>query len=210
MADLLATNWSDSTKRHLLNQHTILEYFCQKSNPFYDSTCNNEVCKMQRQDMSYTKNMTGVEYDLLHMQDPYLFIIRKQYRESPSSIIPLNFYSIVDGFVYQCPDLLSIINSRLTQCINEVEQAYTAFSKQTVYRPLEGNVWSFEEKLQRQTQLDAHNDSSLYQRQAVDILLKELVKKFPIEAMYKPREGQLVQNGAGDGSAAPPTSSLPQ
>eukprot|EP00800_Vazella_pourtalesii_P012021 TRINITY_DN2867_c0_g1_i1.p1 TRINITY_DN2867_c0_g1~~TRINITY_DN2867_c0_g1_i1.p1 ORF type:complete len:210 (-),score=54.27 TRINITY_DN2867_c0_g1_i1:84-713(-) len=209
MAELLATKWSDSTKRNLLNQHTILDYFCQKSNPFYDSTCNNEVCKMQRLDIGHSRNMVGIEYDLSHLQDPCLFIVRKQYRESPTNIIPLAYYSVIDGDVYQCPDLLSIINSRLTQCINEVEQAYTALTKQTVYRPLEGNVWAFEERLQRHTQLDAYNDSSLYQQQAVDILLKDLVKKFPVEAVYKPREEQLVQNGAGEGATSHPVSHPP-
>ena len=206
MAELLATKWRDSTKLGYLNHHSILDYFCQKSNPFYDSTCNNEMCKMRRQDLSQTRNMVGIEYDVTHIQDPCLFIIRKLYRESPTKIIPTAYYSIIDGDVYQCPDLLSIINSKLTQCINDLEQAYTAFSKQTVYQPLEGNVWAFEEKLSQLTSFDIHSESSSRQRQAVDILLKDIVKKFPLVAMYKPQEDQLVQNGTANEAPAAATS----
>ena len=32
---------------------------------------------------SYCRNMTGVEYVLLHVQEPILYIVRKQYRHSP-------------------------------------------------------------------------------------------------------------------------------
>ena len=202
MAELLAQQWRDSTKLNLLTQQNILDYFCQKSNPFYDSTCNNEMCKMRRQDLSHLRNMTGVEYDICHLQEPYLFIIRKIYRESPTKIVPIAYYSVINGNIYQCPDLLSIINSRLTQCINELEQAYTAFSKQTVYQPLEGNVWAFEEKLHHLTPLDIHSESSSHQRQAVDMLLKDIVKKFPLVATYKTQEDQLVQNGTANGGPA--------
>lgn len=31
----------------------------------------------------FDRNMTGIEYMLLHVQDPILYIIRKQYRHSP-------------------------------------------------------------------------------------------------------------------------------
>ena len=33
--------------------------------------------------ISYCRNMTGVEYVLLHVQEPILYIVRKQYRHSP-------------------------------------------------------------------------------------------------------------------------------
>lgn len=48
----LHLSWSDSTWIPLLNQHNVMDYFCQRSNPFYDRTCNNEIIKMQRQEHS--------------------------------------------------------------------------------------------------------------------------------------------------------------
>ena len=47
---LLSTSWYDSAGIASLSQHNVLDYFSQRSNPFYDRTCNNEVIKMQRVD----------------------------------------------------------------------------------------------------------------------------------------------------------------
>ncbi len=57
--------------------------------------------------------MTGLEYILLHVQDPILFVIRKQHRQSATQTVPLADYYIIAGVVYQAPDLLSVINSRM-------------------------------------------------------------------------------------------------
>lgn len=32
----------------MLNQSNIMDYFSERSNPFFDRTCNNEIVKMQR------------------------------------------------------------------------------------------------------------------------------------------------------------------
>lgn len=60
--------------------------------------------------------MTGSEYILLHVQGPILYVIRKQYRISPSDVTPLADYYIIAGTVYQAPDLASVFNSRLVHC----------------------------------------------------------------------------------------------
>lgn len=59
--------------------------------------------------------MTGLEYMLLHVQEPILYVIRKQHRHgpSPNQVIPLADYYIIAGIVYQAPDLASVLNSRL-------------------------------------------------------------------------------------------------
>ena len=51
-SQLLGTSWFDSAHMAGLNQHNVLDYFCQRSNPFYDRICNNEVVRMQRADPS--------------------------------------------------------------------------------------------------------------------------------------------------------------
>lgn len=57
--------------------------------------------------------MTGIEYVLLHVQEPILYVIRKQHRHSPTQTTPLADYYIIAGVVYQAPDLASVLNSRL-------------------------------------------------------------------------------------------------
>lgn len=61
----------------------------------------------------YFRNMTGVEYVLLHVQEPILYVIRKQHRHSQGQVTPLAEYYIVAGTIYQAPDLNSVLNSRL-------------------------------------------------------------------------------------------------
>ena len=60
-------------------------------------------------------NLTGLEYMLLHVQDPILYVIRKQHRHSATVITPLADFYIIAGVVYQAPDLGSVINSRIVR-----------------------------------------------------------------------------------------------
>lgn len=57
--------------------------------------------------------MTGLEYILLHVQEPILYVVRKQHRQSPTHTVPVADYYIIAGVAYQAPDLISVINSRL-------------------------------------------------------------------------------------------------
>jgi hypothetical protein len=43
------------------NDHSALDYFCQRSNPFYDVNCSNETLKMQR------KGLDHLWYVALHL-----------------------------------------------------------------------------------------------------------------------------------------------
>lgn len=61
----------------------------------------------------FFSNMTGLEYILLHVQEPILYVIRKQHRHSPTVASPVADYYIIAGVVYQAPDLGSIVSSRL-------------------------------------------------------------------------------------------------
>ena len=44
----LSLSWHDSAWIPILNPTNVMDYFFEKSNPFYDRTCNNETVKMQR------------------------------------------------------------------------------------------------------------------------------------------------------------------
>ncbi|KAI8424995.1 hypothetical protein MSG28_006888 [Choristoneura fumiferana] len=114
----LGLSWHDSAWIPMLSPANIMDYFSERSNPFFDRTCNNEVVKMQRLSMDQLQSMTGLEYMLLHVQDPILYVIRKQHRHSPNHVIPLADYYIIAGIVYQAPDLASVLNSRLRQRVD--------------------------------------------------------------------------------------------
>ncbi|KAH3859369.1 hypothetical protein DPMN_102089, partial [Dreissena polymorpha] len=109
----LNLTWHDTAWIPVLNPGNILDYFSERSNPFYDRQCNNELIKMQRLSQDQLANMTGIEYVLLHVQEPILYIIRKQYRQSPTQVVPQTDYYIIAGVVHQAPDLCTFVNSRL-------------------------------------------------------------------------------------------------
>ena len=113
----LFVSWVDSAWIPVLNQNNVLDYFSQRNNPFYDRTCNNEILKMQKlgvADVQLTNMqvspllnsfvrcseprinqpslLKGPEYCLLHVQEPILYVVRKQIRHSPTQV-PVCFSS---------------------------------------------------------------------------------------------------------------------
>lgn len=57
--------------------------------------------------------MTGTEYVLSEVMEPHLFIIRKQKRDSPDKVTPMLAYYILDGSIYQAPQLSTVFASRI-------------------------------------------------------------------------------------------------
>jgi mediator of RNA polymerase II transcription subunit 6 len=165
-----------------------MDYFTEKSNPFYDRTCNNEIVKMQRQSLEHLNNMVGVEYILLHVQDPILYVVRKQHRHSPTEATPLADYYIIAGTVYQAPDLASVFNSRLLSTVHNLQSAFEEVSSYAKYHASKGYSWDFsanksiseKAKIQPKKETTTKEEpSSIFQRKRVDMLLAELVRKFP-------------------------------
>ena len=106
----LFVSWVDSAWIPVLNQNNVLDYFSERTNPFYDRTCNNEILKMQKlgvADVQLTNMqvspplnsnfvmspestnhyLKGPEYCLLHVQEPILYVVRKQIRHSPTQVL---------------------------------------------------------------------------------------------------------------------------
>ena len=122
--NLLSLSWTDPIRCHQLNKDNVLDYFSQRSNSFYDTSCNNETLRMQNRPLHHLTAMRGVEYALVHHQDPIMFVIRKQKRLSQSKVETIADYYIVAGVVYQSPDLGSIINSRLMSSLYHLDAAF--------------------------------------------------------------------------------------
>ncbi|XP_016364124.1 mediator of RNA polymerase II transcription subunit 6 isoform X1 [Sinocyclocheilus rhinocerous] len=191
--NLLGISWVDSGWVPILNPSNVLEYFSERSNPFYDRTCNNEVVKMQRLTLDHLNQMVGVEYILLHAQEPILYIIRKQQRQSPTQVIPLADYYIIAGVVYQAPDLGSVISSRVLSAVHGIQSAFDEAMSFCRYHPSKGYWWHFKDQEERERvkpkSKRKEEPSSLFQRQRVDTLLLDLRNKFP-PTFYQPKPGE--------------------
>ncbi|XP_072929824.1 mediator of RNA polymerase II transcription subunit 6 [Epargyreus clarus] len=193
----LGLSWHDSAWIPSLNPSNIMEYFSERSNPFFDRTCNNEVVKMQRLSMDQLQNMTGLEYILLHVQDPILYVIRKQQRHSPIQTIPLADYYIIAGIVYQAPDLASVLNSRLLSAVHHLQGSLEETMSYSKYHPSKGYWWDFkpnksgvspfnnnQSSTKDTSSTPKEEPSTLFQRQRVDMLLAELIRQFPLPMIH--------------------------
>lgn len=182
----LHISWHDTNFIPFLNASNVLDYFSDKSNSFYDRTCNNEQVKMQRQSLDNLKHMVGTEYILLHVKEPILYVIRKQHRHSPEETTPLADYYIIAGRVYQAPDLASVFNSRVLSAVHHLQQAFDDANSYARYHPAKGYSWDFSankpitEEKKEVKEKPKEEPSSYFQRQRVDLLLSELLKKFPV------------------------------
>ena len=161
--------------------------------------------------------MQGIEYILLHVQEPILFVIRKQTRHSPTQVTPVADYYIIAGYVYQAPDLSSLISFRLASGIHHLVSAFDEAQSYMRYHPTKGYSWEFSKNADSK---DAHGDknkekqkeepSSAFQRARVDLLLGEICKKFfpKVNETAKPADQKseqkaAVQNGDSERNGNP-------
>ncbi|KAI5639464.1 hypothetical protein M9H77_00605 [Catharanthus roseus] len=101
--------------------------------PFYDWTCNNEQLRMRSihpLDNSHLSKMIGTEYTLSEVMEPHLFVICKQKRDGPEKVTPMLTYYILDGSIYQAPQLCNVFAARLERALYHIPKAFnTAASK---------------------------------------------------------------------------------
>ncbi len=152
--------------------------------------------------MLIVSNMQGIEYILLHVQEPILYVIRKQHRHSPTAVTPMADYYIIAGVVYQAPDLNSLINSRILTTVHNLHSAFDESNTYCRYHPSKGYWWEFSkdsdkdnnkdktDKTAKDKTKEEANSSTKFQRKRVDILLSELTKKFPPKLPQTPQQQQ--------------------
>jgi len=205
---MLHLSWHDSAWIPILNQGNVMEYFSQRSNPFYDRQCNNEHIKMQQGlGPEHMVNMIGMEYFLLHAMEPILYVVRQQHRNSPNSVTPMADYYIIAGIVYQAPDLHSVINARMLNAVHNLESAFEEARSYSQYHPSKGYWWEFRQSDQsekantKDKKRKKEEPGSIFQRQRVDMLLTELANKFPPKSLpsvqQMPPAGTSAASGPG-------------
>ncbi|KAF8393469.1 hypothetical protein HHK36_021713 [Tetracentron sinense] len=109
-----------------LDRNLVFDYFALS--PFYDWTCNNEQLRMRSThplDISHLSKMTGTEYMLNEVMEPHLFVFRKQKRDGPEKVTPMLTYYILDGSIYQAPQLCNVFAARIGRALYHISKAFT-------------------------------------------------------------------------------------
>lgn len=210
MASLGSTNklhvsWSDSTFFPWLNQTTVLNYFCNPNNPFYNNNCNNEILRMQNINPDQLIQMTGAEYQL-YLSQPPLYVIRKVNRNSPSEVIELAYYYILNGVVYQSPDFLSVVSSRLQTASCHLQDALETIFTNYKYHPSKGYYWSFNQNEVGRTDSKLKTTST-FQHERINSLLHEFTVRYPPSQFTQPtapnqQQGTFIAPASQTGSKA--------
>ncbi|PWA73807.1 mediator of RNA polymerase II transcription subunit 6 [Artemisia annua] len=109
-----------------LDRNLVFDYFALS--PFYDYTCNNEQLRMRSihpLDISHLSKMTGIEFMVSEVMEPHLFIMRKQKRDSPERVTPMLTYYVLDGSIYQAPQLCNVFAARVGRALYHISKAFT-------------------------------------------------------------------------------------
>ncbi|KAF0978140.1 hypothetical protein FDP41_002655 [Naegleria fowleri] len=111
---LATKTWRDDfflRNRPLMNEEIALEYFCNRTNPFYSK-----------------KSTEGIRYsiDSKRSKSPTLYIVKKEKVEKKDKNNPklLNLYYIAAGIVYQSPSIYDVIQARSFNALNLLNQTF--------------------------------------------------------------------------------------
>ncbi|VIO98270.1 Uncharacterized protein BM_BM6898 [Brugia malayi] len=177
-------NWPPN----FITPDNVLDYFCDPGNVFYDvSSCNQHI-RMQNLNRPLhecLQSMQGIQYTVVGTFPP-LYVIMKQRRNSPTNVTPLAYYYIVNGTVYQCPDIYTYIQSKLISIVDPLRQALEQARNFNRFNIAKGYYWEFKdsdgETVKKATEEEEKPQlarSTFYQRTRTDQILRELFAKFP-------------------------------
>lgn len=132
-------------RQNRLDRTNALEYF--KLSHWYDPMSNNNILEQNNQTIDNLVHLTGVEY----MSDPpasslpqvdTIYIIRKQWRQSPTVVRLLALYVVIgstneshgiyEGQVFQMPDLSSVLSSKLSNVSYHMKRMLTSIKDLTL------------------------------------------------------------------------------
>ncbi|CAA2995649.1 mediator of RNA polymerase II transcription subunit 6 [Olea europaea var. sylvestris] len=182
-----------------LDRNLVFDYFALS--PFYDYTCNNEQLRLRSihpLDHSQLLKMTGIEYMLTEVTEPHLFVIRKQKRDSPEKVTPMLTYYVLDGSIYQAPQLCNVFAARVGRALYHISKAFTTAAS----------------KLEKIGFVDAENEKTVLEskatKDAIDIkelkrldhILASLQRKLPAAPPPPPfPEGYAPPTAEGEKSS---------
>ncbi|PON54509.1 Mediator complex [Parasponia andersonii] len=159
-----------------LDRNLVFDYFALS--PFYDWTCNNEHLRMRSihpLDLSQLSKMTGIEYMLSEVMEPHLFVIRKQKRDGPEKVTPMLTYYVLDGSIYQAPQLCNVFAARVGRALYYISKAFTTAaskSEKIGYVDSENESAAVESKIGKET-------IDFKEVKRIDHILGSLQRKLP-------------------------------
>jgi mediator of RNA polymerase II transcription subunit 6 len=121
----------------------VLDYFY--TSPFFDITSNNQLIRTQGVRPEHLLNMTGIEYmlDELNISEPNLFVIKMQLRKSPREAVLLDIFYCLDGIIYQAPDMLDLVRSRILKTSHYLRNSFELLHGTAEYTSENGHLcWS--------------------------------------------------------------------
>ena len=189
-----------------LNEINVLDYFAQSQ--FYDSLCINEQLKMQArfneleaQQLDIT-TMKGVEFSLWYFTlQPSYFVIRKSQRYSPTSTKLLAIYYIIDGTIFQAPQLHVLLGNRLKTALFFLEKAISKTAETALFHPIQGYTWKSDQPAIEKTR-----------KELVDMAKnnKLTVKAVTLDSARREADfNKSISASISDAFAPPPPPSIP-
>ncbi len=103
---------------------------------------------------------------------------------------PLSYYYILHGVVYQAPDLMSVLSSRLQTASHYLSEALDNSFSHYKYNPSKGYYWDFSQD-DESKKLETQQKITQFQRDRVGPLLHEFFTRFP---PTKTQEQEAIAN----------------
>lgn len=184
-----------------LDRNLVFDYFALS--PFYDFSCNNEQLRMRAihpLDMSHLSKMMGMEFMLSEVMEPHLFVIRKQKRDGPEKVTPMLTYYVLDGSIYQAPQLCNVFAARVGRALYHISKAFTTVAS----------------KLEKIGYVDSENESATESKVAketidfkevkrLDHILASLQRKLPPAPPPPPFPEGYAPPASAEGEKGPET-----
>jgi mediator of RNA polymerase II transcription subunit 6 len=155
-------------KEYGVHKGNVLDYFYYS--PWYTSLLedkspnriipNNELCRLGQQDPSiHLPLMVGLEFalDMEHMDEPHLYVIKKQNRIDQFNVQILEIFYVIDGIIYQSPVLLELLRSRLSKTSHYFVNSFNILQEKSSYTSSQGSLCILSEDIIKDI-IDDNND----------------------------------------------------
>lgn len=113
--------------RNELTAETVLTYF--SISPFWSADCINDRRRALMLDDAQASLLIGVEYRLRDgwQSTPGLFVIERLLRKPGGSATVISLYYVLQGTVFQCPDLATLLSARVEKAADHLSRVMEAY-----------------------------------------------------------------------------------